>query len=228
MTTIAIHQPNFIPWCGYFYKMSKADIFVLLDDVLHSKKSYTNRINIKTPNGIKRLTVPLLKKEILIKDIPISNDGKWNRQQIKLIHDSYSKAPYFNDYYSGLEEIFLDQWNYLVDFNIENINFIKNNLGINTNIIRSSELDIDNTDKNNRNLMITKELGGDVYLSGDGGGRQYNVEEMFHTEGLEVQYTSFSHPIYNQLWGDFEFGLSILDLLFNEGPNSLKLLMGIR
>jgi hypothetical protein len=226
MKTVAIHQPNFLPWCGYFYKMAKADIFVLLDDVLHSKQSYTNRVNIKTPNGKKRLSVPLAKKEILIKDIPIFNDGKWNHQQIKLIHDSYSRASYFKGYFEVFENIFTDQWDYLADFNIKNIISIKELLGINTEIIRSSELEIDNVDKNKRNMMIVKELDGDIYLSGDGGGRQYNIEELFHKEGLEVQYTNFTHPFYNQLWGEFEYGLSIIDLLFNEGPQSMKVLLG--
>jgi len=225
MRTVSIHQPNYIPWLGFFYKMAKADIFVLLDDVLHSKQSYTNRVNIKTANGIKRLTVPLAKKEIEIKDIPIFNDKKWNKSHIKLIHDSYCKAPYFSKYYYELEKIYERQWEYLVDFNIENILFIKQKLNINTEIIKSSELNLDEEDKNRRNLNICKELGGNIYLSGDGGGKQYNLEKMFWDEGLEVKYTNFHHPIYKQLWGEFEPGLSAVDLLFNEGDHSHNILM---
>ena len=226
MKTIAIHQPNYIPWLGFFFKMAKADIFVLLDDVLHSKQSYTNRVNIKTANGIKRLTVPLAKKEILIKDIPISDDKKWNKRHIKLIHDSYCKAPYFNNYYSELEKIYEKHWEYLVDFNIENILFIKQKLNIKTEIIKSSDLKLNEEDKNRRNLNICKELGGSIYLSGDGGGKQYNLEKMFWEEGLGVEYTNFHHPIYKQLWGEFEPGLSTIDLLFNEGVQSKKIMTG--
>mgnify|MGYP006289705905 CR=1 FL=1 len=226
MRTIAIHQPNFIPWLGYFYKMAHADIFVLLDDVLHSKQSYTNRAKIKTPNGIKRLSVPLAKKEVMIKDIPIACDGKWNRRHIKLIHDSYCKAPFFELYYAGLEEIFLSKWELLVDFNVSGIMYLKRALQLNTEIVRSSELRISEDDKNKRNLSICKELDGDIYLSGDGGGRQYNMEKMFRDENLEVKYTNFEHPIYNQLWGGFEYGLSAIDLLFNHGPEAKDFLIG--
>lgn len=222
--TIAIHQPNFIPWIGYFYKMAKADLFVILDDVQHSKKSYTNRANIKTPNGIKRLTVPLSKKEILIKDIPISNDKKWNKQHLKIIHDSYSKAPFFDDYYLDIENFFLKQWEYLANFNIANILYLKEKMNIKTDLIRSSELQIDEVDKNMRNLAICKSCGADIYLSGDGGGRQYNMEEMFKQEGIDVYYTNFKHPEYIQLWGEFVPGLSVIDLLFNKGPESFNVL----
>ena len=224
MKTVAIHQPNFLPWLGYFYKMAYADVFVLLNNVLHSKKSYTNRVKIKTPNGIRRLTVPLAKKEILIKDIPIANDSKWNKKHIKLIHDSYSKATYFNDYYPQLEEIFLKQWDFLVDFNISNIIFLKKAFNLQTELIRSSELSALSEDKNQRNLSICKELNGDIYLSGDGGGRQYNMEALFKEEGLEVRYSNFRHPVYQQLWGDFEKGLSSIDLIFNYGPESPRIL----
>jgi hypothetical protein len=226
MKTVAIHQPNFMPWLGYFYKMAHADVFVLLDDVLHSKQSYTNRTNIKTSNGIKRLSIPLSKKEILIKDIPIATDGKWNKKHIKLIHDSYSKASFFQKYYPELKQLFLTEWDFLVDFNIATIQFIRKAFQIHTKLVRSSELLINEKDKNKRNLSICKAFNALIYLSGDGGGRQYNLEEIFGNEGLEVTYTNFSHPTYKQLWNGFEAGLSSIDLLFNHGPESNKILFG--
>ncbi|MFV0269502.1 MAG: WbqC family protein, partial [Draconibacterium sp.] len=116
---VAIHQPNFMPWLGYFYKMAKADVFVLLDDVRHSKSSFTNRVQIKTPQGPKLLSVPLAEKEILINQLPISNDGKWNKNQLKLIHNSYRKAPCFNLFYDKVATIFSANYPLLIDLNIE-------------------------------------------------------------------------------------------------------------
>jgi len=224
MKTIAIHQPNFMPWLGYFYKMAHADIFVLLDDVLHSKGSYTNRVKIKSPNGVKRLTVPLSQKEIAIKDLPVANHEKWQSKQIRLIHDSYSKAACFGEYYCYLEDIYSRTWDYLVDLNIAIIHFLKESLNIDTKLVRSSELHVDDRDKNTRNLSLCKALDGDIYLSGDGGGRQYNLEDLFHKENMEVQYANFKHPVYEQLWGDFEYGLSAIDLILNHGQESRNIL----
>mgnify|MGYP000072967532 CR=1 FL=1 len=171
MKTVAIHQPNYIPWAGYFYKMLKADIFVVLDDVLHSKSSYTNRVNIKTPNGVKRLTVPLAKKEIPINELPISKDRKWQAKHIKLIHDSYCKASFFNDYYDSIEAHYDNKpWEYLSKLNIELIRMLRDFFEIDTKLIKSSDLAIVEQEKNQRNLDICKELGAQIYLSDDGGG----------------------------------------------------------
>lgn len=223
--TVAIHQPNFLPWIGYFYKMANCDVFVILDDAKHSKSSPTNKNKIKTPNGIKTLSVPLSKKEVAIKEVTIFNDGQWNKQHWRIIYDSYRKAPYFEEYSPIFEKIYNAKWDYLCELNIEIIKIVKQILKIKSQIIISSELQVNLGSKSERNMNICKFLGGDVYLSGTGA-RKYNDEDAFLKAGIKLEYTDFKHPIYPQLWGDFVPNLSVVDLLFNCGAESKKILLG--
>ena len=225
---IAIHQPNYLPWLGYFYKMTNCDVFVLLDDALHSKSSFTNRNKIKTREGTKLLSVPLSTKEVKINELIISNDQKWQSDHWNIIENSYQKAPYWEEYIVYLREILTKKsWTYLCELNFALIWLIKGILGIKTEIMTSSMLKIGNHTGSERNLAICKYLDADVYLSGEGA-RSYNDEESFEREGIKLVYIGFQHPVYHQLWGDFVPNLSIIDLLFNEGEESLSILKGPR
>ena len=221
---VAIHQPNYLPWLGYFYKMANCDVFVLLDDALHSKSSFTNRNKVKTREGTKLLSVPLSTKEVKINELVISNDQKWQSNHWNIIENSYKKAPHWEEYSIHFKEIFKNKrWAYLCELNKALICLIKGILGIKTEIITSSMLKIGNKTGSDRNLAICKYLDADIYLSGEGA-RSYNDEESFEKEGVKLVYAGFQHPVYNQLWGDFVPNLSTVDLLFNEGEKSLSIL----
>jgi len=221
---VAIHQPNYLPWLGLFYKMANCDVFVFLDDALHSKSSFTNRNKIKTREGTKLLSVPLSTKEVKINELTICNDQKWQLKHWNIIENSYSQAPYWEEYSVYFREILTKKsWTYLSELNIALIWLIKGILGIKTEIITSSMLKISNHRGSERNLAICKYLDADIYLSGEGA-RSYNDEESFEREGIKLVYTRFQHPVYHQLWGDFVPNLSIIDLLFNEGEKSLPIL----
>jgi len=141
-----------------------------------------------------------------------------------MIENSYRQAPYWEEYSFYLREILTKKsWTYLSELNIALILLIKGILGIKTEVITSSMLNIDNQRGSERNLTICKYLGADVYLSGEGA-RSYNDEKAFEREGIKLVYTGFQHPVYHQLWGDFVPNLSIIDLLFNEGEMSLPIL----
>lgn len=219
---IGIHQPNFLPWIGYFYKICRVDIFVFLDNVQFTKNSYQNRVKIKTSQVPTWLTVPVLQSfGQLTEDVKINNNEKWRGKHLKTFETNYKKSPYFKTIFNLLENIYFKQeWEFMTDFNIELIKGICNLLCINTKTINASSLDVSGS-STELLLDIVKKLGGSSYLSGMGGVK-YQDEEKFKTAEISLKYTDFKHPTYPQMWGEFVEGLSIIDLLFNCGGNSLN------
>jgi hypothetical protein len=226
---VAIHQPNFLPWLGYFYKIAKSDIFVLMDNVQFPRgRSFCHRNRIKTPRGALWLSVPISRDRIdletQISEIKIDNSQNWQNRHWKTVIANYSKATYFNEYKNIFEDIFRTRWDRLVDLNESLIRRIIDILGItHIKLVRMSELDV--SGKGTALLIdICKKLEGTVYISGEGG-RKYMEEDMFEREGITLEYAHFVHPEYQQLWGVFIPNLSILDLIFNEGNKSLNIIL---
>lgn len=226
---VGIHQPNYLPWLGFFHKMAQCDVFVLFDDVqLVRGKSFMVRNRVKTASGVQWLTVPIQGKgELrLIKDALIVQDGKWQKKHWKTIQLSYKKAPYFDRYEAKLSQIYHASWEKLSEINIALIKLIKELMGISTTLVLSSEMNVE-ASGTEKILSIIKKLQGDKYITGEGeGSMRYINEEDFKNSNIELIYQRFNHPIYHQLWGDFVPSLSIIDLLFNEGDKSLQILMG--
>ena len=226
---VSIHQPNYLPWLGFFHKMTESDVFVLFDDVqLVRGKSFVVRNRVKTANGVQWLTVPVKEKgELrLIKEALIVQDGKWQKKHWKTIQLSYKKAPYFDRYEAEFSQIYDTSWEKLSELNVTLIKLIKNLMGINTTLVLSSEMNIEARGAE-KILSIIKELKANKYITGEGkGSRRYIIEEDFKNNNIELIYQGFKHPVYHQLWGDFVPNLSIIDLLFNEGDRSLQILKG--
>lgn len=226
---VAVHQPNYLPWLGYFNKMARSDVFVLFDDVqLVRGKSFVTRNRVKTANGVQWLTVPVKEKgELkLIKDVLTVQDGKWQRKHWRTIQLSYKKTPYFDRYEAKFSQIYDASWEKLSELNITLIKLIKDLMGINTMLILSSEMTIEARGAE-KIISIVRELKADKYITGEGeGSKRYIVEEEFKKSNIELIYQRFEHPTYHQLWGEFVPNLSIIDLLFNEGEKSLEILMG--
>jgi hypothetical protein len=224
---VAIHQPNYLPWLGYFYKMAESDVFVIFDDVqLARGKSYVTRNLVKTSGRVQWLTVPVRDKgELnLIKDVIISQDGKWQNKHWKTLQGAYARAPYFNKYEAGFREIYGQIWESLCSLNIALIKAIKDMLGIKAQLVLSSELNVQAIGAE-KILGILKSLEADTYITGEGKGSQRYIEEAeFKQNNIKLVYHQFRHPVYHQLWGDFIPNLSIIDLLFNEGEKSLSIL----
>ena len=223
---MAIHQPNFMPWPGYFYKMAQADVFVILDNVEYQSgnaTSITNRTKIKTPQGETFITLPVKKGAPLIKDVLIDNAQPWRKKLLKSVQQNYAKAPFFTDYFPQFETIVNEQHTFLAALNTELIRQGCAWLDITTPILISSELSAEAEDKNERIVEICKRLGGDVYLSGNGA-KKYNDENLFNQNGIALRYTAFQPLAYPQLHGDFMPGLSVLDLLFNCGGDAKRFL----
>jgi len=228
MKVAAIHQPNYLPWLGYFYKIINCDIFVFLDNVQYEKNSFTNRNKIKTSQGAAWLTVDIITKGHhgqLIGEVAINNNVSWNERHWKTINQNYSKAPYLESYKAVFESVYQEHWEKLADLNKHIIVSICKILGI-ADIKFLNAFDLDVSGKGTELLVnICKAVGADTYLSGFGGAK-YMEEDKFREAGIELKYYDFKHPVYHQLWGDFIPNLSIIDLLFNEGERSLQILRG--
>ncbi len=222
---ISIHQPNFLPWIGYFYKIYKSDVFVILDDVQYSKNSFTNRNRIKTSQGNQWITLPVIKSGNfgqLISECIIFNHEKTIQKLIKTIEQNYKKAPYYNKHSNTIKSILTSTGDNLCEINIKLIKYFVKELRIETKIICSSEFKISNECSTERLIQICQRLGGKTYLSGKGGDNYQDIE-MYKNANIDLIYSDFSHPIYPQLWQGFIPGMSIIDLLFNCGEESKNL-----
>ncbi|PIX49293.1 MAG: hypothetical protein COZ53_01135 [Candidatus Altarchaeum sp. CG_4_8_14_3_um_filter_33_2054] len=219
---LAIHQPNYIPWIGYFDKISKSDIFVLFDDVqIPRGKSFVTRNKILAPNGPIWLTVPVKDrgKMLKINDVEIA-EGNWNEKHWKSIEVSYCKAPFFNEFKDDFKAIYMKKWVKLCELNAELIKKIMEILEIDTKLVFSSDVPV-KADKNERIIEIIKYFGADIYISGRGDGSQrYVIPEDFKKNNINLIFNEFKHPIYKQNYREFVPNMSVIDLLFNMGAKA--------
>ncbi len=231
---LSAHQPNFLPYLGFFDKMLRSDIFVIRDEVLFTDSDFhhRNKIRINGNDNInnpqfKWLTIPVVNSKDYIKHILIKKNAKiknfeWNKKLIQDIKANYKGSAYFDFLFPRLKEIFNCEDEMLIDLNMKIIMLIKNILGIKTKIIMASELGLrpgnytecDNKTEASRDLTrICTKLGANVYLSGDGG-RDYLDMESFESQGIEVKFQDYKHPIYRQKYPGFLPYMSAIDALF--------------
>lgn len=222
----AIHQPNFLPWLGYFYKIANSDIFIILDDAQYTKNSFINRNKIKTPQGTQYITLPVShtgKFGQLILECSIDDKEKNAKKITRTIELNYRKAKYFSDYFDEFQKILNSNTSNLAEINVLLIEWILEALNIQSEIRRSSELKNVTGKSTERLVSICQSVGADEYLSGFGGVK-YQEEAVFKESAIKLKMTDFHHPQYPQCWGDFIPNLSIIDLLFNCGPESKRIL----
>jgi len=218
---IAIQQPEHIPWIGFFNKLFQCDIYVYLDNVQFKKRYFENRNRIKTRSGVNWLTVPVCtrgKYHQHINEVMISENDTWKNKYIGLLEHSYKKAPYWNDV-KKLIFPFIDNNTSLVHLNIQIIEQIKQYLQIKTKTIVASTLGLNDFSSSKRILEICSQLGATVYISGPDG-RNYLNQSDFTSKNINVCYHDYIHPIYKQMYGDFESHMSIIDLIANCGLES--------
>ncbi|MFH1406439.1 MAG: WbqC family protein [Candidatus Omnitrophota bacterium] len=222
---IAVHQPQYLAWLGYFDKIDKCDKFVFLDDTQFKKNEWQNRNKIKTKDGWQWLSVPILHDfGQLIKDVKINNKTNWRHKHLNALVTNYSKAPYFKEYIAFFEDFYSGDWENLSALNIELVKKLCGILGIKKEFVVSSQLAL--SSKGTEHLLeICKTLGAKKYLSG-AGGREYLDIAAFRKENIELDFQEFRHPAYAQLHGEFIANLSVVDLLFNCGTRSLEIIRG--
>ena len=221
---LAAHQPNYLPWAGYFYKMARCDAFVFLDSVQYSRTSYTARCMIKGVSGKPQwLSVPVFKKGRYHQDIlevDIDNESGWQNIHQRTLESCYSKAPYFEDYQRLIDLAYDKKWDKLSLLNAELTKAIAADLNIAPKFINLSELDI--SSKSSELLIdICQKMSAQVYLSGPGG-KKYLDQNKFKEAGIELRFVTYYPQAYPQLWGELVPGLSMIDLLYNCGPQAVK------
>lgn len=224
---IGIHQPMYLPWCGLFDRISRCDQFVILDNVQYSKNYFINRNKIKTPHGWSWITIPVLthgKQSQLIKDVEVDQITKWQNQHWKSIKFSYLKAPSFSVHADFFNNLYTEQHIHLEMVIDKSLTYLLKSLSIPTKIIYASDLNIGGK-KNEYILNLCKELDADEYLSGPDG-RNYLELEQWRNAHINVLFHDYHHPVYPQLYGNFEPNMSVIDLLFNCGIKSLEILTG--
>lgn len=223
---LTAHQPAYLPWLGLFHKIIISDIYVYLDNVQFEKNSFTNRNKVRTVNGPVWLTVPVLLKNHMnktIKEIEINNSVNWRKKHWRSIYFAYKKTPYFTKYSDFFEDVYKKEWHYLVDLNEYMLKWFLRELGTKVNYYKASELNFEGY-KSELVLDMCKKLGADLYIFG-ALGKNYAKEEEFAQEGIRIYFQDYTHPVYRQIGQDFIPYMSIIDLLFNCGPDSYEILM---
>ncbi len=222
---VGIHQPMYLPWIGYFEKIHRCDAFVLLDDAAYSRNYYINRNRIRTKEGWTWLTVPVLstgKFGQLIGEVKVDRSRRWEARHWKSLNYSYGHTPHFAEHSDFFRGFYSRDHDSLLDVLTEPLGYLLKALGIRTRILRSSELGVTGR-KGERLLGICRELGADSYLSGPSG-RDYLDLSRWKEEGIEVFFHDYRHPSYPQVQGGFFPEMSVADLLFNCGRESLRIL----
>lgn len=221
---VAIVQSNYIPWKGYFDLINIVDEFILFDDMQYTRRDWRNRNVIKTQTGLQWLTIPVAVKGKYfqkIKDTTIS-DPNWGKHHWETIKHSYSKARHYSAYKELFERLYLDsKQTFLSQINYRFIKAICELLGIETKI--SWSMDYNSVDgKTERLLDLCKQTGANEYISGPAA-KDYLDEELFVREGIALRYMDYgAYPEYEQLAPPFEHRVSIIDLIFNTGPEASK------
>lgn len=226
--TLAVLQPGYLPWLGFFDQLRRSDIFVLYDDVQYDKNGWRNRNRIKSAAGAPHwLTVPVhvrnLEQRVL--ETEIDNRQPWARKHIGTIRQFYAKAPYLKCYLPELEELLTGrQWEVLVDLDEAVVAVLCRWLGIERQMVRSSTLNVPG-ERSERLLNFCLHFGARRYLSGNAA-QSYLDLNLFAGHGIEVEWQDYRHPIYRQQHGPFIPYLSALDLLLNCGENSASIIIG--
>lgn len=217
--TVVIHQPDFLPYLGFFHRLLYADLFVILDDVQFSKTGWHHRDQIKVPHGDKKiwLTLPIKKAptETNINDTILAMGIKEKQKLLNKIIANYRKAAYFKEIEPFIKDMILNQDNNLSEYNINIINKLLKLFDINIPIILGSKL-AHKGKGNEMNVDILKKVEATHYLSGIGA-KDYHDNSVFQKANIKVIWQKFKHPIYPQLHGEFISYLSCIDLLFNCG-----------
>jgi hypothetical protein len=222
---IAVLQPGYLPWLGFFDQEMSVDLFVIYDDVQYDRRGWRNRNRVKTPKGPVWLTVPVIQKGLydqIIRDVKIDNDRPWRKKHLGTIEGFYRRAPYFEILYPEFEEILLRDWEYLWELDMALIWWMNRSIGIKTEIVMASELGVSGQ-KSERLLEICRRHSANEYYSG-AAARHYLDIGVFNGAGIKVYFQEYVHPVYPQLQGEFVSHLSALDLMMIALPEAGKII----
>ena len=218
---ITIHQPEHLPWLGFFNKLSKAEVFVILDSVQFEKNYFQNRNKIMVAGNAQWLGIPVMNQghmsgSIATTQIAAQTNPKWRQKYIQSIKMNYARHPYFDEVFPVLEEALNTDDNNLCEINIAIIKKFSEKLGYHPRFVRSSELELSGM-KSDLILDICKVVGATTYIAGPSG-RDYLDMKSFEDANIKVVFNDFKHPTYSQKKvQEFVPYLSALDLFMNCG-----------
>lgn len=224
---VAIHQPNFFPWLGYFDKIARSDMMILLDNVQFPKTggTWTNRVKLAVNGAPAWVTLPITRNYSgtrLISEMRINETTDWRRKLLKTIQTNYGKAPYFKKTQPLVEHLIMNPTESVAEYNISAIRSICAMIGINPEkLVIGSTVNAEGT-ATDLLINMTRAVGGTAYMCGGGAGG-YQEDEKFAEAGVKLLYQDYSHPGYLQTGSnDFIMGLSIIDALMHLGQLRVK------
>jgi hypothetical protein len=218
---LAAHQPQYLPWLGFFDKMDRADLFVLLDTVQYKKNEWQNRNRIRTATGWQWLTVPVhVRFAMALREVAIDESGAWRRKHREALRLHYARARHRGAILPRLDVLLQEPVDGLADLNRRTVTLIAETLGVRTPVILASSLEALPEGADARLIALCHRLGCTTYLAGEGG-RGYMDHEAFVRAGVRVETQRFRHPVYPQSYPGFEPNLSAIDFLMCRGPGSI-------
>jgi len=216
---VSIHQPAYLPWLGYFDKIRRADIFIYLDTIQFQKQSFQNRNKVRTADGSIWLTVPVETKgklyDTALKDLTINNRVDWRRKHRAAIEMNYRNAPCFDVIIPLLNQFYDEEWERLSDLCYAMLTAFNRLLGIETKIVKASDLPEVQGEKGELIVNLCRAVGAKHYISGTLGGN-YLEPEAFARHGIALAFQDYKHPVYGQVYPGFEPNMAVVDLLMNE------------
>lgn len=218
---VAIHQPNFLPWLGFFDKIRRCDVFIAMDNAQFSKTggTWTNRVQMIVNGELAWLTMPIVRAYhgvLPIRDMKLREDSAWRAKLLRTIEQNYRRAPHFKDVFRLLEEAIRNPTPDLAEFNLGAIRALCEALGLDTPMIIGTSLQVEGR-ATDLLVRMVKAVGGTAYFAG-GGAAGYQEDDKFQEAGVKVIYQEFQHPTYPQFnTSDFKAGLSVVDALMNCG-----------
>jgi hypothetical protein len=226
---VSIMQPAYMPWLGYFDRIFRSDIHIVLDHVSmdkNSKTKFTNRNKIRTSQGWSWMTCPINSSSsginLPINEIEIVRDMSWRSKHLRSLEVNYASAPFFRKHAIFFEELYRYDWQLLSPLLMKSTQYLLDELSIDTQILLSSNMS-PRLKKSDLILELCKKVGAKTYLSGPFG-RDYLNLEAFDANGIDVDFHEYVHPTYRQIFSGFESHMSVVDLLFNYGPESLGII----
>jgi len=224
---VAIIQPSYIPWRGYFHQIFKSDLFLFFDDVQYDKHGWRNRNRIKTANGVQWITIPVISTGVIENSTPINQikidwSRNWDEKHWAMISQSYARSPFFKEYEPLLRPFYTSKPEFLADFTIELTIFLTRLMGFNqVKFMRSSELKSISGIKTDRLIQILTQVETTNYISGPKA-QDYIEKNKFAQANISLEYMTYDYPEYPQRFPPYDPNLSILDLLFNTGKEAAK------
>jgi hypothetical protein len=223
VTSLAIHQPHYMPWLGYLAKWAAADVFVFLDTVQYEKNGWQNRNRIKTAAGPQWLTLPVhARLGTPLAEVRLDAAQPWQKRHLRALELAYGRAPHFAAHRDGLAALYAARWERLAPLAAASAEWLARAAGIATPARPASTLAADDADPTARLVALCRAAGADTYLAG-GHGARYMDARRFAEAGIRVLYQTYEHPVYAQQHGEFVPFLSAVDLLLTHGDETLAI-----